>query len=137
MTHPVTPHLWDTPTALPRVQPKAGRKSVVRRRARRKPVTLAAVEGVVLCLILGLLLVLAGTAIAEYVTRPSHPPVMSVTVEPGDTLWSLASTYGAQNDYILRRVDRLAAYNHIAAGERLKPGQVLLVPVENPAMLTK
>lgn len=137
MTQRVSNHVWDTPTLLPKAQPRAGKTGVTRRKAHRPVFTMAAAEGAVLCLVLALMLVLAGTAIAERATRASHPPVVSITVSPGDTLWSLASTYGAPDEYILRRVDRLAAFNHITPGERLKPGQVLLIPVENPAILQK
>lgn len=137
MTQRMTQHVWDAPAALPKTQPKTGRKAVARRRSRRARLTLANAEAAALALVVALLLVLAGTALAQYVTRPAHAPVITVTVGPGDTLWGLASTYGAPDEYILRRVDRLAAYNHLAPGEHLKPGQTLLVPVENPAMWTK
>ena len=137
MVQPISRNPWSAPSTLPKAGAKTGQHPIARRRARRQPVrvTLSMVEGAVLCLVVALFLVYAGTAIGEHVTRPTHPPVISVTIQPGDTLWTLAAKYGAPNDYILRRVDRLAAYNHLPAGKHLQPGQVIEVPVENPAYL--
>jgi nucleoid-associated protein YgaU len=138
MVQPISNKLWDATVVRPNTDGTAKRKAPAQRRprsARRFHVSLAAVEGIVLCLTLALLIVLAGTAIGERVARPAHPAVISVTIQPGDTLWTLATRYGSPNDYILRRVDRLAAYNHLDAGTRLQPGQVLQVPVENPAAI--
>lgn len=113
------------------VAPSAGRR--VARRSHRWHLTQGVAEAAVLFLVIALLLVYAGTAIGERVLRPSQVPVVTVEVQPGDTLWSLAERYGYPNEYILKRIDRLSAYNNLPAGARLQPGQVIEVPVENPA----
>jgi nucleoid-associated protein YgaU len=139
MVQPISNKIWDATVVRPNTDRDATRKVPARRArtARRFHMSLAAVEGAVLCLTLAMLLVLVGTAIGERVARPAHPAVISVTIQPGETLWTLATRYGSPNEYILRRVDRLAAFNHLDAGSRLQPGQVLQVPVENPAALAK
>ncbi|MCX6377527.1 MAG: LysM domain-containing protein, partial [Armatimonadetes bacterium] len=53
---------------------------------------------------------------------------MTITVQPGDTLWGLAKRYGDQDTYILARVDSLARANKLRRGGELLAGQALLVP---------
>ena len=96
-------------------------------------VTRSMAEGAVLLLVVALAIVYAGAVIGERLLQPRHSPIITITVEPGDTLWSLADRYGSPNDYILRRVDRLATFNGLEPGKRLQTGQVIQVPVENPA----
>jgi spore germination protein len=42
-------------------------------------------------------------------------------VQPGDTLWAIATTYGVP-------VDRIVAANGIVDPDRLAPGEILLIP---------
>ena len=53
------------------------------------------------------------------------PQYKSVTVHPGDTLWSIASTQGGD---IQEAIDRISAANHLD-GADLQPGQQLRIPV--------
>jgi hypothetical protein len=50
-----------------------------------------------------------------------------VTVHPGDTLWSIASSHAAPSADVQEVVDRISAANHIAGGA-LQPGQHLRIP---------
>jgi hypothetical protein len=147
MVSPLSGDTWNIPDAQPRnpngapASRRAVRKARTHRglrvggalRALRLRLTRTSAEAVLLVLVLALTVVVAGSAIGERVLRPHSSPVISVTVQPGDTLWTLASRYGYPQDYILKRVDHLAAYNHLPAGAHLQPGQVIQVPVENPA----
>ncbi|MBC8103521.1 MAG: LysM peptidoglycan-binding domain-containing protein [Cytophagales bacterium] len=55
-----------------------------------------------------------------------------MTVQRGDSFWSLAKRYGDPHTYILDRVDTLARANHLSATSTLMPGQRIVVPVTNP-----
>jgi predicted Zn-dependent protease len=50
----------------------------------------------------------------------------SVTVRPGDTLWSIASAHDAGGD-IQQTIDEIDAVNHLR-GQALQPGQKLRIP---------
>jgi nucleoid-associated protein YgaU len=52
---------------------------------------------------------------------------VSVTVHPGDTLWSIASSHAGQNSDVQEAVDRITAANHLTGGT-LQPGQHLRIP---------
>jgi len=122
-------HAPDAQRAKPRSARPARRRGV-RRHFR---ITQGLAEAVVLLMVAALALIYAGTLIGEKVLRPQPAPVVTLKVEAGDTLWSLAERYGSPDEYILRRVDRLATFNSLEPGERLQPGMELRVPVENPA----
>ncbi len=50
-----------------------------------------------------------------------------VTVEPGDTLWSIASTHTSSNGDIQETIDRISAANHLEAST-IQPGEKIRVP---------
>lgn len=50
----------------------------------------------------------------------------TVTVRPGDTLWSIAAAHSGGGD-VRDEVDAITAANHLAGGS-LRPGQTLVVP---------
>lgn len=50
----------------------------------------------------------------------------TVTVHPGDTLWSIASAHAGSGD-IQDAIDRISAVNHLRGAE-LEPGQHLRIP---------
>ena len=54
--------------------------------------------------------------------------VRTITVQKGDTLWSLAQKHGDPDQYILIRVSALAEANNIGNGRLLQVGQELVVP---------
>ena len=56
-------------------------------------------------------------------------PTKTITVQPGDTLWQIASRYGDPNIYILDRVETISGLNHMADGQALVPGQRIRVPI--------
>ena len=50
-----------------------------------------------------------------------------VTVHPGDTLWSIASTQTSNSGDIQETIDRITEANHLQASS-LQPGQRLRIP---------
>ncbi len=60
-----------------------------------------------------------------------------MTVQRGDSLWSLAKRYGDPNSYILDRVDVLARANKMSSGSTLMPGQRIIIPVSNPIEVSR
>jgi predicted Zn-dependent protease len=51
----------------------------------------------------------------------------SVTVHPGDTLWSIASSHTRPSSDVQEAVDRITAANHLTGGT-LQPGEHLRIP---------
>ncbi len=60
-----------------------------------------------------------------------------MTVQRGDSLWSLAKRYGDPNAYILERVDILAQANKMSSRSALMPGQRIIIPVSNPVEVAR
>ena len=85
-------------------------------------------ETLVLSAIVGMFMFVAGNCARGVMVHPAEPKMMTITVQPGDTLWSLAKRYGDQDTYILARVDSLARANKLRQGGELLAGQALLVP---------
>ncbi len=52
---------------------------------------------------------------------------VSVTVQPGDTLWSIAAAHSGESGDVQESVDRITAANHLN-GSTLQPGQHLRIP---------
>jgi len=50
-----------------------------------------------------------------------------VTVQPGDTLWSIASAHTSDNGDVQDMIDRISAVNHLSASVIL-PGEKLRIP---------
>ncbi|HEX5323274.1 MAG TPA: LysM peptidoglycan-binding domain-containing protein [Capsulimonadaceae bacterium] len=73
---------------------------------------------------------------ADLATRPFS--TVSVTVAPGDTLWSLAQRY---EDPSLRPTDRIGlirqANPNLTAVSALVPGQTLMVPVTSSSSISE
>jgi LysM repeat protein len=51
----------------------------------------------------------------------------TVTVHPGDTLWSIAAAHAAPSADVQEAVDRISDANHLQTGT-LQPGQHLRIP---------
>jgi Tfp pilus assembly protein FimV len=51
----------------------------------------------------------------------------SVKVQPGDTLWSIASAHTGDSADVQDTIDRITAVNHLH-GVTLQPGQRLRIP---------
>ena len=51
----------------------------------------------------------------------------TVTVHPGDTLWSIASSHTGSGNDVQEIVDRIADANHLSTGT-IQPGEHLRVP---------
>jgi predicted Zn-dependent protease len=56
----------------------------------------------------------------------SAPRYTSVSVNPGDTLWSIAAAHTGGTD-IQETIDRITAVNHLR-GSTLQPGERLKIP---------
>ena len=93
-----------------------------RRRASRR--TWEAERRVVLALVLALVLVvLLGSLVHASLTAPEPA---RVTVQAGDTLWSIAAAQPGVAD-VRAEVQAIIEANHLG-GPQLVPGQLLLVP---------
>ncbi|HOJ20498.1 MAG TPA: LysM peptidoglycan-binding domain-containing protein [Armatimonadota bacterium] len=57
--------------------------------------------------------------------------LVPVTVERGDTLWSLARNHCGSHEYLPRAVHAIRRANGLS-NSRLVPGQKLMIPVEVP-----
>lgn len=53
-----------------------------------------------------------------------------VIVHKGDSLWAYAREYGNPDEYILRRVHKIAKINNLEVSRPLEPGQELIIPCE-------
>ena len=51
----------------------------------------------------------------------------TVTVGPGDTLWSIAATHGPANADIQETIDRITEANHLSIAT-IQPGEHLRIP---------
>jgi nucleoid-associated protein YgaU len=105
-----------------RTDVRRGQRSLRRRRrlARTLVVATMATSG------LGFL---AGHATAG-ASRLTHPPVRVYVVEPGDTLWGIASRVSGPGADPRPVVDRLIAANHLADAD-VSPGTVLRLPASD------
>ena len=53
---------------------------------------------------------------------------VTITVNPGDTLWSIATSHAKPNADVQEVVDRISATNHLQGGT-IQPGERLRVPL--------
>ena len=51
----------------------------------------------------------------------------TVTVQPGDTLWSIAASHTSASGDVQATIDRISATNHLQAS-MLQPGETLRIP---------
>jgi LysM repeat protein len=51
----------------------------------------------------------------------------TVTVDPGDTLWSIAAAHGPANADIQETIDRITEANHLGVAS-IQPGEHLRIP---------
>jgi LysM repeat protein len=51
----------------------------------------------------------------------------TITVAPGDTLWSIAAAHGQPNGDIQETIDRITEANHLAIAT-IQPGEHLQIP---------
>jgi LysM repeat protein len=52
----------------------------------------------------------------------------TVTVQPGDTLWSIAAAHTSNDGDVQTSIDRISETNHLNAS-MLQPGQHLRIPI--------
>jgi predicted Zn-dependent protease len=65
------------------------------------------------------------SSLHAYAAPPEH--FSTVTVRPGETLWSIAARRTASGGNVEDVVDRITAANHLERGA-VSPGQRLLIP---------
>lgn len=51
-------------------------------------------------------------------------------VQPGDTLWSIATSYAEEGDDIRLMIDRMVEANHLGDDHALKPGDKIMVVLD-------
>jgi hypothetical protein len=68
------------------------------------------------------------------IERPVASGLIRIKVHQGDSLWNYATKYGDRNEYILKRVYKIAKMNRLDVNRPLKPGQELVVPCDKGAM---
>ncbi len=81
-------------------------------------------------------LILSAVHVISSKFAPS-PGTITVQVHSGETLWTYARQYGSPDEYILKRVHKIAAINKLDAGRPLQVGQKLVIPVERPTLSAK
>lgn len=79
----------------------------------------------------GLTALAGGVALARRGATTALPASVTVIVRPGDTIWSLAKSFGDRSAALFDRVDSFAAANELDADANLFPGQRLIVPIVN------
>jgi len=92
-------------------------------------------ELVLLLLAASLFLFVMGMWVRDAVAEGPPTATATITVQPGDTLWSLAREYGDPDQYILERVNALARANGLGRNRMLREGQTLAIPVSSSAKL--
>jgi LysM repeat protein len=65
------------------------------------------------------------SSVRLYAATTQH--YVTVTVRPGDTLWSIAASYSKPSADMQEVVDRISDANHLRGGA-LQPGQHLRIP---------
>ena len=88
-------------------------------------------EMLLLLITIFMLMLVIGLRVRDSVAGPVEPVMARITVQAGDTLWTLAKEYGDPNQYILERVDHLARTNGLKRGDVLHAGETLTIPVTN------
>ncbi|MBO4872084.1 MAG: LysM peptidoglycan-binding domain-containing protein [Lachnospiraceae bacterium] len=84
-----------------------------------------------LILAAGVLIILfwgKGMAAASAKQEEKEVYYTSVRIEAGDSLWSLAQKYAPAYSDISDYVDTLRQINQICREDRLRPGQILIIP---------
>lgn len=91
-------------------------------RKRKKPTLMPAITLVALSLMVAL-----PTLSSMHVYAASAQRFTTVTVQPGDTLWSIASAHVTSNGDVQEAIDRISETNHLHVAS-LQPGQHLRIP---------
>ena len=104
---------------------------IVGPQARKPSALLDSAEIILFTIALGMLMFAAGNWARGSMSERPEPVVTTITVQAGDTLWSIAREYGDPDEYILERVSALARTNNIENGRALREGQVLVIPVSS------
>jgi LysM repeat protein len=89
---------------------------------RKKPTLMPAITLVALSLMVAL-----PTLSSMHVYAASAQRFTTVTVQPGDTLWSIASAHVTNNGDVQETIDRISETNHLQVAS-LQPGQHLRIP---------
>ena len=76
-----------------------------------------------------LLMSIMGTTVPH--NRPNTYQVQEEhLVQPGDTLWSIATSYAKEDDDIRLMIDRMVEANHLCDDCALKPGDKIMVVID-------
>ncbi|MEJ6950552.1 cell division suppressor protein YneA [Natronospora cellulosivora (SeqCode)] len=82
-----------------------------------------------LCLKILLILLILSTSIFFAVNSQSSELIQyeEVTVQEGDTLWSIANNYNTNNQDTRRIISQIKSFNNLD-GVILQPGQIIKIP---------
>ena len=105
--------------------------AIVMRRAKEPSALLDSAEIILFTIALGMLMFAAGNWARGSMSERPEPVVTAITIQAGDTLWSIAREYGDPDEYILERVSALARANNLENGRALREGQVIVIPVSS------
>ena len=85
-------------------------------------------------LLLLIVTLLAGFALERFMTpadiRIDSDAVQTVTVAPGDTIWSIASRYMPEKTDLRFKVQDIIKLNNLGANGTIQPGQKILLPLD-------
>jgi predicted Zn-dependent protease len=102
--------------------PRYGEKRTVVRRKKKATlmpaITLAALS----------LMVALPTLSSMHLYAATAQRFTTVTVQPGDTLWSIAAAHTNESGDVQASIDRISETNHLTAST-LQPGQHLRIPI--------
>lgn len=85
------------------------------------------VVGVLAVAAVALLAIVLGVLLGLALRAPADGPTDVVTVEAGESLWSVAAAVAPAGEDVRDVVERIVTLNGLG-GEALQPGQLLLVP---------
>lgn len=80
-------------------------------------------------IIILLLMSIMGTTVPQHRSN-TYQVQEEYLVQPGDTLWSIATNYAEHGDDLRLMIDRMVEANHLGDGCALKPGDKIIVVLD-------
>lgn len=80
-------------------------------------------------IIILLLMSIMGTTVPQHRSN-TYQVQEEHLVQPGDTLWSIATNYAEHGDDLRLMIDRMVEANHLGDGCALKPGDKIIVVLD-------
>ncbi len=73
-------------------------------------------------------IILAGIIMPDKIVAGEPLQVITVIVEPGDSLWKIAERYDDNSMDLRKYIHIIKEYNHLKSSQ-LQPGQIIKVPI--------